>query len=101
MKEIDDYSFTIINDQGLEVTCDLISIINDNETNQVYVIYTDYLLTKTNKFRILISELVQDGENYILRDVQNPSKLEELKNTSLTLHSKAYKRLQEKYANID
>ena len=61
MNTIEDYSFTIINDQGMEVKCDLISIINDNETHQTYVIYTDYLLTKANKFRVLISELVEKG----------------------------------------
>lgn len=101
MTNLEDYSFTIINDQGMEVTCDLISIINDNDTDQVYVVYTDYLLTKSNKFRILISELAQEGENYILRDVKNPDKLEEIKKASLTLHAKAYKRLQEKYSNIN
>ena len=55
---MDDYSFTIVNEQGMEVKCDVISVVSDNETNQVYLVYTDYLLTKTNKFRILISELV-------------------------------------------
>lgn len=101
MNEVEEYSFTIINDQGMEVKCDLISIINDNETDQVYVVYTDYLLTKTNKFRILISELTQENDSFILKDVRNADKLEEIKKASLTLHSKAYKRLQEKYANID
>lgn len=97
----DDYSFTIINNEGIEVKCDLISIINDNDTNQLYVVYTDYLLTKTNKFRILISQLVEENDGYILKDVDDPIKKEEIKKTSLTLHSKAYQRLQEKYANID
>ena len=101
MNNIDDYSFTIINDQGMEVKCDLISVINDNETDQVYLVYTDYLLTKTNKFRILISELVEKEDNYILQDVKDDAKKEEIKKTSLTLHSKAYQRLLEKYSNID
>ena len=101
MQEIEDYSFTIINDQGIEVKCDLISVISDNDTNQVYVVYTDYLLTKTNKFRILISELVEENSNYILMDVKDPEKMEEIKKASLTLHSKAYQRLQEKYSNIE
>jgi len=101
MNTIDDYSFTIINDQGMEVKCDLISIINDNETDQIYVVYTDYLLTKASKFRILISELIEVNGDYVLQDVKDPLKLEEIKKTSLTLHSKAYQRLQEKYANID
>lgn len=101
MQEIEDYSFTIINDQGMEVKCDLISIISDNDTSQVYVVYTDYLLTKTNKFRILISELVEEDNSYILKDVTDKEKMEEIKKTSLTLHSKAYQRLQEKYSNLD
>lgn len=101
MNDIEDYSFTIINDQGMEVKCDIISIINDNDTNQTYVVYTDYLLTKTNKFRILISELVEENGSYILKDVKDVEKIEEIKKTSLTLHAKAYQRLQEKYANID
>lgn len=99
--EIEDYSFTIINDQGMEVKCDLISIITDNDTNQIYVVYTDYLLTKTNKFRILISELVNENGDYILKDINDKEKVEEIKKTSLTLHSKAYQRLQEKYKDID
>ena len=101
MNDIEEYSFTIVNDQGMEVKCDLISIINDNETNQTYVIYTDYLLTKTNKFRVLISELVEKNGDYILQDVKDDEKKEEIKKTSLTLHSKAYQRLLEKYSNID
>ena len=101
MNNIDEYSFTIINDQGMEVKCDLISVIKDNDSEQVYVIYTDYLLTKNNKFRVLISELVEANGDYILKDVNDPIKVEELKKTSLTLHNKAYQRLQEKYANIE
>ena len=97
---MDDYSFTIINEQGMEVKCDVISVVSDNETNQVYVVYTDYLLTKTNKFRILISELVQEDNDYVLKDVNDSEKLEEIKNTSLTLHAKAYQRLQEKYKDM-
>ena len=98
---MDDYSFTIINEQGMEVKCDVISVVSDNETNQVYIVYTDYLLTKTNKFRILISELVEQDDGYVLKDVNDPEKLEEIKNTSLTLHAKAYQRLQEKYKDMN
>ena len=98
---MDDYSFTIINEQGMEVKCDVISVVSDNETNQVYVVYTDYLLTKTNKFRILISELIEENGEYTLKDINDSRKLEEIKNTSLTLHAKAYQRLQEKYKDMN
>jgi uncharacterized protein YrzB (UPF0473 family) len=98
---MDDYSFTIINEQGMEVKCDVISVVSDNETNQVYIVYTDYLLTKTNKFRILISELTEVNGEYTLKDINDSRKLEEIKNTSLTLHAKAYQRLQEKYKDMN
>jgi uncharacterized protein YrzB (UPF0473 family) len=98
---MDDYSFTIINEQGMEVKCDVISVVSDNETNQIYLVYTDYLLTQTNKFRILISELVETDGEYILKDVNDAHKIEEIKNTSLTLHAKAYQRLQEKYNEME
>ena len=97
--DMTDYSFTITNEQGMEVKCDVISVVQDNETNQTYVVYTDYLLTKNNKFRILISELVKQGDDYVLMEIQDEHKKEEIKNTSMVLHSKAYKRLQEKFAN--
>lgn len=98
---MDDYSFTIINEQGMEVKCDVISVVSDNETSQVYIVYTDYLLTKTNKFRILISELTEVNGEYTLKDINDSRKLEEIKNTSLTLHAKAYQRLQEKYKDMN
>lgn len=98
---MDDYSFTIVNEQGMEVKCDVISVVSDNETNQVYLVYTDYLLTKTNKFRILISELVEVNGEYTLKDVNDANKIEEIKNTSLTLHAKAYQRLLEKYNDME
>ena len=98
MANIDEYSFTIINDQGMEVKCDVISVVNDNETDQTYLVYTDYLLTKSNKFRVLVSELVNENGEYILKDLEDKTKLEEIKNTSLKLHARAYQRLQEKYS---
>lgn len=101
MNDIEEYSFTIINNEGMEVKCDLISIVRDDESKQIYIVYTDYILTQNNKFRILISELVEQNGDYILKSVNNEDKLEEIKMTSLTLHSKAYQRLQEKYSNIN
>lgn len=97
MVGLDDFSFTILDNVGKEVKCDIISLITDNETNQTYVVYTDYMLTPLNKFRILVSEIVCDKGEYILKDLEDEEKLEEIKKTSLTLHSKAYEKLLEKY----
>ena len=72
MNTIDDYSFTIINDQGIEVTCDVISLINDNETNQLYVVYTDYLLTKKRFTQAVMNEDTEP-EFYLTKYMPNNS----------------------------
>ena len=98
----EDLSFITKDENGEELINDITAVVpNINNSEEPYVVYTDYLLTKTNKFRILISELVEVEGDYILQDINDEEKIEEIKKTSLTLHSKAYKRLQEKYSNIN
>ena len=75
----DDYSFYITNAAGAEIRCDALGTLQDEEGNCV-VIYTDYTLDKDNKFNILASKLVKDGDNIKLesiKDVENyPALLE-------------------------
>lgn len=101
MSNLDDYSFTVINDQGMEVKCDIISLITDDKTNQMYIIYTDYVLTQNDKFRILVSEIVNDNGEYRLQDIADENKAQEIMEASLHLHSKAYERLRDKYSNMN
>ena len=73
----EEYSFTIINKEGLEVTCDVLSMITDKDS-RIYLLYTDYLLDEKGKFRLLASELVQDKNDFILQDIKDKEKLTEL-----------------------
>ena len=43
-----EYSFTITNDNGIEVVCDTLAVVQQNE--EPIIIYTDYTLDKDNKF---------------------------------------------------
>ena len=72
-----EYSFTVINKEGIEVTCDVVSMIADKDS-RIYLLYTDYLLNDNGEFRLLASELVQNNDDYILKDIENEDKLEEL-----------------------
>ena len=63
-----EYCFTVINDEGIEVTCDVISMITDKES-RIYLLYTDYLLDDKGNFRLLASELVQEKNDFILKDI--------------------------------
>ena len=64
-----DISFNIINDQGIEVTCDVIKSYHDEETGKLYAAFTDYTLDDKDKLRLFIKEVKQNGDNFIMEDI--------------------------------
>lgn len=82
-----EYSFTVINKEGMEVTCDVISMITD-EDSKIYLLYTDYLLDDKGNFRLLASELVQEKDDFVLKDIEDKVKLSELVKSSKDLYTK-------------
>ena len=83
----EEYSFTVINKEGLEVTCDVVSMITD-DSSRIYLLYTDYLLDEKGNFRLLASELVQNKNDFILKDIADEKKLEELVKSAKNLYEK-------------
>lgn len=83
----EEYSFTVINKEGLEVTCDVISMIADQDS-KIYLLYTDYLLDDNGNFRLLASELVQKKKDFVLQDIEDKSKLTELVKSAKNLYEK-------------
>ena len=83
----EEYSFTVINKEGIEVTCDVLSMITDKDS-RIYLLYTDYLLDDNGNFRVLASELVQKKEGFLLQDIDDKEKLEVLINSAKKLYEK-------------
>ena len=81
------YSFTVVNNEGIEVTCDVFSMITDAES-RIYLLYTDYLLDEEGKFRLLASELVQEKRDFTLKDINDKKKLVELVEAAKDLYRK-------------
>jgi uncharacterized protein YrzB (UPF0473 family) len=90
----EEYSFTIINKEGLEVTCDVLSIISDDDS-RVYLLYTDYILDDNGNFRVLASELVQDKDQFTLEDIKDEEKLKALLESSKDLYEKTIAEVKE------
>ena len=82
-----EYSFTVINKEGMEVTCDVVSMITD-ENSKIYLLYTDYLLDDNGSFRLLASELVQKKNDFVLQDIEDKEKLNELVKAAKDLYEK-------------
>ena len=82
-----EYSFTVINKEGVEVTCDVVSMITDQDS-RIYLLYTDYFLDENGNFRVMASELVQKKNDFILKDIDDESKLSELVKSAKNLYEK-------------
>ena len=60
----EEYNFTVVDDEGKEVICDVISLLQDEKTNDVYIIYTDYTMNDKNQFNTYLSELVESMDGW-------------------------------------
>ena len=67
---MEEMSFTIVNNDGIEVKCDVLSIINDEE-DKTYLLYTDYILNDNNEYNVYVSQLIKDEDNFILEEIDN------------------------------
>ena len=82
-----EYSFTIVNNEGIEVICDVLSMITDKD-NRIYLLYTDYILDTSGSFRVLASELVQNKDDFILKNIEDKKKLNALFTSARELYKK-------------
>ena len=62
-------------------------MITDDDS-RIYLLYTDYLLDDKGKFRLLASELVQDKTDFVLKDIDDKDKLQELVKSAKNLYEK-------------
>ena len=67
---MEEMNFTIVNNDGIEVKCDVLSIINDEE-DKTYLLYTDYILNDNNEYNVYVSQFIKDEDNFILEEIDN------------------------------
>jgi uncharacterized protein YrzB (UPF0473 family) len=84
-----EYNFTVVDDNGNEVICDVISVLQDTKNNGVYVVYTDYTLNENNQFNTYLSELVEKKGEFTLKTITSKLKYEELLETAKTVYGRA------------
>ena len=67
---MEEMSFTVTNKEGMEVKCDVLSIINDDESN-TYLLYTDYTLNDNNEYNVYASQMHNDENGFKLDEIEN------------------------------
>lgn len=53
-----DLSFEMVNDDGIEVKCDILSVVPDGE--KTYIVFTDYKLDDDNNFILQYGEIIEN-----------------------------------------
>ena len=84
-----EYSFTITNDNGIEVVCDTLAVVQQNE--EPIIIYTDYTLDKDNKFNLYVSKVTLKDDNFILEKINNYENIPDIQNALNNIWSNEYK----------
>ena len=72
-------TITITNDQGQKVVADIVSIINISSLNNEYIIYTFNKKDPYNKTKDYVSRIKQDGDTYILEQIDNEEEWNKVK----------------------
>lgn len=67
---MEEMNFTITNNEGVEVKCDVLSVMEDDE-NKTYLIYTDYTFNDNNEYNVYVSQMIRDGKEFRLEEIDN------------------------------
>jgi len=70
MEFMEDMSFTMENDDGEEVTYDVICMFDSDETGKSYVVYTDNSIDDEGYARIFASVINEEGEDIRLSEIE-------------------------------
>ena len=72
-----DYSFTVSDENGNDVICDTLSVVNIEGENPI-IIYTDYSIDEDGKFNLYASKVIKEDENMKLEKIDDITILPEI-----------------------
>lgn len=76
----EDLSFTV-NKDGVDLTCDVLSVVpNEENENEPYVVFTDYLLDENNEFILQYGKVIEVEGEYVLKNIEDETIIEKIKN---------------------
>lgn len=68
----EDLSFTTTNKDGLEVICDILSVVpNPTNSEEPYVIYTDYTMDDNDEFIKQYGKVIEVEGDYVLKTIED------------------------------
>ena len=78
--DVKDLSFDVINEDGVELTCDVLSVVpNEDNADEPYVVFTDYLLDDNDEFSLQFGKLIKNNEEYQLQRVEDSNVISKIR----------------------
>lgn len=77
--DIEDLKFELVNENGEKINCEILYEAVDEVNKKIYIAYTDYVKDEEGKFRIILAEVINDGEKYIPVAIEDEELIESLK----------------------
>ena len=66
----DKNSFTVFNDEGKEIECDVLFTFDSEETNKSYIVYTDNTLDENKNIKVYASIFDPNDDNTKLEPIE-------------------------------
>lgn len=67
---INDLNFTIKDQDGNEINCDILYEATDSVNGKAYIAYTDYVADESGKYRIIVAELL-NKDSYLIAPIDD------------------------------
>ncbi len=75
-----DLSFTVTNEEGEETICDVLSVVpNEENKNEPYVVFTDYLLDKNDEFVLQFGRVIEENGEYKLMGIEDTNIIKKIR----------------------
>lgn len=92
----EDLSFNIVNEDNEEITCDVLLVIpNDDNINEPYIVFTDYLLDEDNEYVFQYGKIVIENDEYTIKRIEDNNLVEQIKDKiTEEMYEKANEQVQ-------
>ena len=89
---MEDNKFTVINDEGKEITCDILFTFDSEETGKSYIVYTDNSKNEEGDVNVFASTYDPNDENTALGAIETEQEWKVIETILSTLQEEIQKR---------
>ncbi len=95
MEELKDNKFTVIDDKGNEIVCDVLFTFDSDETNKSYIVYTDNTLDENGNIKVYSSIYDPNNPNSKLEEITSEKEWKIIENILSTLQEEISKKIEQ------